>query len=92
MMMMKRLLRADVASGAPAGSPISRAPVTFVEQVGEMYLHWSVVEADARAVPGARSANCLIFSREDCVHRVWEYPANWLDLDDTELVVLCWHR
>jgi hypothetical protein len=83
---------ADAASVGATGPPVECVPVTFVECIGDVCLHWSVVEVDARDVPGVHAPNCLIFSRQDCVRRVWEYPANWLDLDDTELVALSWHR
>jgi len=47
---------------------------------------------DARAVPGAHGARCLVFSREDCIRRVWDYPADWRSLDGAALSALSWHR
>ena len=72
--------------------PWRSAPVAFVQRIGETYLHWSVVEVDAATVPGARGSYCLLFTREECVRRVWDYPADWQSLDDAELAVLSWHR
>ena len=56
------------------------------------FVQWSVVEVDARGIPGARGLWCLLFSRQDCIRRVWEYPADWRTLDATSLVALSWHR
>ena len=72
--------------------PWRSAPVAFVERIGETYLHWSVVEVDAATVPGARGSYCLLFTREECVRRVWDYPADWQSLHDAELAALSWHR
>ena len=68
------------------------AAVSFVQRVGDTYHEWSVVEVDARAVPGARGPRCLIFTRDSCIRRVWEYPAHWRTLDADELTALSWHR
>ena len=67
-------------------------PVTFVQRAGDAWLHWSVVEMDARAVPGAHAALCLVFAREGCIRRVWNYPIDWRALDDDELASLSWNR
>jgi hypothetical protein len=66
-------------------------PVQFAQHVGGVLLQWSVVEVDASAVPGAHGARCLVFTREDCVRRVWDYPAEWRTLDAGELAALSWH-
>ena len=57
-------------------------------------VEWSVVEVavNRAAIPGARAAHCLLFSRRDCIRRVWEYPANWRLLDASALESLSWHR
>lgn len=68
------------------------AAVKFAQLLDGEWLHWSVVEVDARAVPGARGARCLIFTRHDCIRRVWDYPADWRTLDETGLAALTWHR
>jgi hypothetical protein len=73
-------------------SPGTSAPVVFVQRIADNYFRWSVVEVDAAAVPGTRGSHCLLFTREDCVRRVWHYPANWQSLDDAELAALSWHR
>ena len=71
---------------------VDPAPVTFVEKVDGGWLHWSVAEVDARGVPGAHGARCLVFSRQDCIRRVWTYPAHWRTLDAAELAALSWRR
>jgi hypothetical protein len=68
------------------------APVGFVQDVGDTCLHWSVVEVDAGAVPGARRARCLLFTRAECIRRVWDYPADWRTLDAAGLTALSWRR
>jgi hypothetical protein len=96
---------ADLFGGAPEPAPAAQrvavggpaaeerpdpTPVRYIEQLGDEYLHWAVVEADARAVPGARGARCLLFTRAGCVRRVWGYPADWRTLDDAGLAALSW--
>jgi hypothetical protein len=75
----------------PDGPPDPTA-VTFVQHVDGVWLRWSVVEVDARAVPGAHRARCLVFTRPDCIRRVWDYPADWRGLDEAGLAALSWHR
>jgi len=55
-------------------------------------VEWSVVEVEAKGVPGARGPRCLLFARPDCIRRVWEYPATWRLLDAASLAKLSWHR
>jgi len=87
-------LRDGTASKRAAESladPSMVAPVAFVQRTDDHVLHWWVVEVDAATVPGARGSHCLVFTREDCVRRVWDYPADWQSLDDEGLAALSWH-
>ena len=70
---------------------IGGAPLSYRDAEG---VQWTVVEVavDRRAVPGARGAHCLFFSRKDCIRRVWEYPADWRRLDPVALTALSWNR
>lgn len=77
---------------ATAADDLDPRPVRFVQQRGDACVYWTVVEVDARAVPGAHGARCLVFSREDCIRRVWDYPADWRSLDSAALSALSWHR
>ena len=83
---------------APPGAAPQRGrapdatPLTFVQVVDGGFVQWSVVEVHAGAVPGALGARCLVFSRHDCIRRVWDYPADWRTLDDAALAALSWHR
>jgi hypothetical protein len=86
-----------IPSGMPHGherpiEPIDSTPIMFAQHVDGAWLSWSVVEVDARAVPGALGARCLIFTRPDCIRRVWNYPANWRTLDNAGLGALSWRR
>jgi len=47
-----------------------------------------VSEADARCVPGAQNAFCLICETESAIRRIWHYPADWHRLDDEKLMAL----
>jgi hypothetical protein len=69
-----------------------RTPVRFVQVVGAARVEWSVVEVDAGEVPGAQGARCLIFTRVDCIRRVWRYPLDWRTLDAEQLAALSWQR
>ena len=51
--------------------------------------HWTLREMDARGVPGARAARCLICESTEVVRRLWNYPSDWRKLDDVELAALC---
>lgn len=54
-------------------------------RTGEMV---SVVERRADGVAGARGPSCLIFSTELGFTRIWDYPRNWKDIGDDELIGL----
>jgi len=73
-------------------SPERHVDGTCLRYVDDEFVQWSVVEVDARAIPGARGPRCLLFSRQDCIRRVWEYPADWRLLDAPALIALSWHR
>src|SRR4051812_16789815 len=38
-----------------------------------------------------RSGMSLVFSSEGAMRRVRNYPANWLELSDSELIALSWN-
>jgi hypothetical protein len=78
---------ADLSTDRPNSTPL-----VFVQPTGDSFLHWTVVEVDARGVPGARGASCLVFTRLDCIRRVWTYPADWRALDVDALIALSWGR
>ena len=65
-------------------------PVAFVQRTDDHVLHWLVVEVDAATVPGTRGSHCLVFTRQDFVPGVWDYPADWQSLDDEGLAALSW--
>lgn len=48
----------------------------------------TVVERAADGVAGARGPKCLIFHTDRGFTRLWDYPANWSDLSDDELLRL----
>jgi hypothetical protein len=50
---------------------------------------WTLREVDARGVPGARAATCLICESTDVIRRFWRYPGNWRSLADDDLAALC---
>jgi hypothetical protein len=49
---------------------------------------WTVREADATHVPGARARRSLIFDTVGYCFRVWQYPLDWRDLTNVELLAL----
>jgi hypothetical protein len=73
-------------------APVDSSPVSFSRIIDGVWLHWTVVEVDARMVPGSHGARCLIFTRQDCIRRVWDFPSEWRALDATALEELSWHR
>jgi hypothetical protein len=79
---------AAAGTGVGADRPLDPTPMTFMQHVDGAWLRWSVVEVDARAVPGAHGARCLVFTRENCIRRVWDYPADWRTLDGPALAAL----
>jgi len=72
--------------------PLDPSPVSFSQIIDGVWLHWTVFEVDARMVPGSHGARCLIFMRQDCVRRVWDFPSQWRALDAASLEELSWHR
>jgi hypothetical protein len=48
-------------------------------------MRWRVREVDTTHVPGARAPRCLIFEAEGVVRRVWTYPENWAELNESDL-------
>ena len=49
---------------------------------------WTVRETDATHVPGARAPSCLVFDTVGCCFRVWQYPLDWRDLTNAELLAV----
>ena len=79
----------DEVDAADSGDEASSRPepIGFVDQQRVL---WCVVERDARRDPGARASRCLIFSCQESIRRVWNYPANWRELGDADLEALSW--
>lgn len=85
----RRAMARDKASTRGQPDP---TPVYFTQSAGDTYLRWSVVEVDAHGVPGALGTRCLVFTRQDCIRRVWHYPADWRTLDAEAMAALSWQR
>lgn len=84
---------ADAAGdGAGNGAPADLAPVRFRQRVGDEWFDWTVREVKADGVPGARGSRCLLFTRENCIRRVWDFPADWRALDEAGLAALSGRR
>ena len=49
---------------------------------------WQVREMDARGIPAAQGARCLILDAETVVRRLWHYPADWRRMPADELLRL----
>ena len=49
---------------------------------------WTVREMDAVHVPGARGRCSLIFDTVGHCFRIWQYPMDWRDLTNGELLAL----
>ena len=59
---------------------------TFVDDEGAS---WRVFE-QAFSDYDRRTGVSLIFASEGAVRRVRDYPTNWMDLSDAELMALSW--
>jgi hypothetical protein len=73
----------SVQSSQDSSTPPSRS---FVDEDGA---HWTVYE-QAFGDYDRRSSSSLIFSSEFAVRRVRNFPANWLELSERELIELSW--
>ena len=73
-----------VQSPQDSSTPPSRS---FVDVDG---VHWTVCE-QAFGDYDRRSSSSLIFSSEFAVRRVRNFPANWLELSERELIELSWN-
>jgi len=90
--MSTRSLREPTTVALDRGVAMDPRPVSFSQVTNGVWLHWTVVEVDARMVPGSHGARCLLFTRQDCIRRVWEFPSEWRTLDAAALEKLSWHR
>lgn len=61
----------------------------FIDLHGE---RWTVREIEARTVPNAPRATCLIFESGNIVRRVWDFPPHWRAVSEAELEVISWRR
>jgi hypothetical protein len=77
-----RLASQEARSGA--GPESSR---TFVDVERR---RWSVREVATGDPAWARAPQCLLFSSQEAVRRVWHYPEHWRELADKELEALSW--
>ena len=69
----------------PGENRVVRGPRLARDRRGDLV---SVVERRTDGVAGARARFCLIFSTEQGFTRVWNYPPNWQDLSDEQLIAL----
>jgi soluble lytic murein transglycosylase-like protein len=51
-------------------------------------VRWTVWEASAARVPGAKASRCLIFDSEGIVRRLWTFPDAWNALANDEILAL----
>lgn len=65
--------------------PVSRS---FIDQE---WRRWTVTEIKASECL-SQGRRCLIFESDDSLRRVWDFPADWLDLDSPALERLSWNR
>jgi len=68
------------------------APEGNADNIRRIYadgIEWEIYEQDTTRTPGATHSSSLIFSSQDLVRRLWQYPANWRQLSDHELLELC---
>ena len=80
--------RHERAGGAPQWRDGVRPSVNSrlaMEPTGRV---WTVRETDATHVPGARARSCLVFDTVGCCFRVWQYPLDWRDLTNAELLAV----
>ena len=83
---------AQTSAPGAGGRPPDPVPVRFAQLANGEWVQWMVVEVDAAGVPGARGPRCLVFTRADCIRRVWDYPTDWRTLDAAGLTALSWRR
>jgi hypothetical protein len=55
-------------------------------------VRWRVYERVTTGEPGARRDRCLIFDSDSVVRRVWNYPPDWWQLPQGELLALSGHE
>ena len=70
-------------SEARAGSP----PVRVIHTLG---VEWRVYEQPS--VYDRRTRPDLVFESESVIRRVRDYPTNWTELSDDELLAVSWSR
>lgn len=77
--------RGDRGPAERGRAPLAQRTVSDAAGAG-----WRVYEMSAGHVPGARAARCLVMESESqgVCRRFWNYPANWQELPDDELLAL----
>ena len=71
--------------GPPRHRRADRPQRAFIDP---QHVAWIVRECVAPRDACPRGTRCLIFESEGRVRRVWTYPADWRELDETELARL----
>jgi hypothetical protein len=84
--------REEGEAARPRGTAPRADAVDGVEFLDAANVHWRVTERDATGDPGARGERCLIFTSDEAVRRVWDYPPGWRDLAADALAALSWRR
>ena len=69
--------------------PVPESDPNNIRRIYADGVEWEVYEQDTSRTPGATHSSSLIFSSQDLVRRLWQYPANWLQLSDPDLLELC---
>ena len=70
---------------SPGSTPRSRCTRTFKSEYGVV---WTVSALTTLTPSDPQHATCLVFSSEETVTCVWEYPERWSELSDGELDTL----
>lgn len=76
---------ADADSGASQLRELQRT----ARRISSDGAFWLVYELPAKAYD-RRQAPSLVFESDQVVRRVRDYPANWRDLSDDDLLALSW--
>jgi hypothetical protein len=59
---------------------------------GTATIRWQVDEVASADHPGAKQPRCLVFTSDTTMRRVYDYPADWRTLSESELFAVSWRR
>lgn len=85
--LMEESARSTAVQPRPTREGLGSSPRSFQSRtfVGDHGITWTVSALNTLTPADPRHATCLVFTSEEAVLCVWDYPQTWRDMSDEEL-------